>query len=107
MVGLITFAKRRKQAKPKNRLKKTTNRKNRIDTLQLALFIDIPWSLEPTWSSIAAVPGHATLSTAVAYLLYFRILASAGATNVLLVTFLIPVSALLLGVGLLGKVIQL
>jgi len=49
---------------------------------------------------------HATLSTAVAYLLYFRILASAGATNVLLVTFLIPVSALLPGVGLLGEVIQ-
>jgi len=75
--------------------------------LPLALFIDIPWSLEPTWASIAAVLGHATLSTAVAYLLYFYILASAGATNVLLVTFLIPVSALLLGVGLLGEVIQL
>ena len=41
-----------------------------------------------------------------AYLLYFRILAAAGATNVLLVTFLIPVSALLLGVGVLGEVIK-
>jgi drug/metabolite transporter (DMT)-like permease len=41
-----------------------------------------------------------------AYLLYFRILASAGATNVMLVTFLIPVSALLLGVGVLGEVIH-
>jgi len=75
--------------------------------LPLALFIDIPWSLEPTWAAIAAVLGHATFSTAVAYLLYFRILASAGAPNVLLVTFLIPVSALLLGVGLLDEVIQL
>jgi hypothetical protein len=42
--------------------------------------------------------GLALLSTAVAYQIYFRILASAGATNLLLVTFLIPVSALLLGV---------
>ncbi len=41
-----------------------------------------------------------------AYLLYFRILASAGATNVLLVTFLIPVSAVLLGIGVLGEVIH-
>ena len=41
-----------------------------------------------------------------AYLLYFRILAAAGATNVLLVTFLIPVSALLLGIGVLGEVIH-
>jgi drug/metabolite transporter (DMT)-like permease len=37
------------------------------------------------------------LCTAIAYVLYFRILAAAGATNVLLVTFLVPVGALLLG----------
>lgn len=43
------------------------------------------------------------LSTALAYLIYFRILAVAGATNLLLVTFLIPVSALLLGVLVLGE----
>jgi hypothetical protein len=38
-----------------------------------------------------------------AYIIYFRILATAGATNVLLVTFLIPVSALLLGMTILGE----
>ena len=59
-------------------------------------------SLEAT----AAVGGLAVVSTAFAYLLYFRILSSAGATNVLLVTFLIPVSAILFGVGLLGEVLQ-
>ncbi len=53
-----------------------------------------------------AVFGLAIISTAMAHLLYFRILATAGATNVLLVTFLIPISALLLGVGVLGEVIQ-
>ena len=37
------------------------------------------------------------MATALGYLLYFRILARAGATNLLLVTFLIPVSAILLG----------
>lgn len=35
--------------------------------------------------------------TGLAYMLYFRILARAGATNLSLVTFLVPVSAILLG----------
>ena len=74
--------------------------------LPLALIIDSPWPLSPSLESAAAVFGIATISTAMAYLIYFRILAAAGATNVLLVTFLIPVSALLLGVGVLGEVIN-
>ena len=53
-----------------------------------------------TWSSIVAL---ALLSTALAYVIFFRILARAGATNLLLVTFLIPVSALLLGLTFLGE----
>lgn len=48
--------------------------------------------------ALLAILGLATLSTAVAYLLYFRILQLAGATNLLLVTLLVPVSANLLGV---------
>lgn len=43
------------------------------------------------------------LSTALAYVLYFRILARAGATNLLLVTFLLPVGAILLGTTALGE----
>lgn len=56
-----------------------------------------------TWSALA---GLALLSTAVGYVLYFRILAAAGATNLLLVTFLIPVTAVLLGVAVLGERIE-
>ncbi len=73
----------------------------------LALAVDAPWRLRPSAESIGAVLGIATVSTAAAYLLYFRILAAAGATNVMLVTLLIPVSALLLGVGILDETIQL
>ena len=51
----------------------------------------------------AAMVGIAVLCTVVAYVLYFRILAAAGATNLLLVTFLLPVSALLLGWFVLGE----
>jgi len=40
---------------------------------------------------------------ALAYVLYFRILATAGATHLLLVTFLLPVSAMTLGMVFLGE----
>ncbi len=70
----------------------------------LALAVDRPWDLAlPTLESWGALIGLAVLSTALAYLLYFRILKTAGATNLLLVTFLVPVSAILLGVGILGE----
>ena len=74
--------------------------------LPLMLIIDQPWSLPvPSLAAVAALIGVAALSTALAYFLYFRILASAGATNLLLVTFLIPVSAILLGVLVLHEVL--
>jgi len=41
--------------------------------------------------------------TILAYIIYFKVLATAGATNLLLVTFLIPLSAILLGVMVLGE----
>jgi drug/metabolite transporter (DMT)-like permease len=70
----------------------------------LALAVDRPWALVPPAPEVwAAIAGLAVLSTALAYVLYFRILASAGATNLLLVTFLIPVSAIVLGVVFLGE----
>ena len=71
--------------------------------LPVALYVDRPWTLSPGMDAWAALVGIALLSTALAYLIYFRILATAGATNVLLVTLLIPVSALALGVLALGE----
>ncbi len=71
------------------------------------LLIDRPWTLTaPGMTAVLAVVGMAVLSTALAYLIFFRVLASAGATNLALVTFLIPVSATLLGVGLLGETLR-
>ncbi len=71
--------------------------------LPVALILDQPWSLRPSVVTWGAVLGLSLFSTALAYLIYFRILAAAGATNLLLVTFLIPVSALFLGVAVLGE----
>ncbi|WP_198376949.1 DMT family transporter [Neoroseomonas rubea] len=73
----------------------------------LALLAERPWSLPlPSPAAMAAVAGLAALSTALAYLLYFRILALAGPVNLLLVTFLIPVSAILLGTLALGEALD-
>ncbi len=72
-------------------------------TLPVALFLEAPFAVMPGLAAWGAVLGVALASTALAYLLYFRILQSAGATNLLLVTFLIPVSAILLGVLVLGE----
>ncbi len=70
----------------------------------VALVVDHPWTLPmPSAEVWGAIVGLALLSTALAYILYFRILATAGATNLLLVTFLIPISAILLGATLLGE----
>ena len=63
-----------------------------------------PWALPvPSWQAAGALVGLALVSTALAYVIFFEIMRRAGATNVMLVTFLIPVSAILLGVGLLGE----
>ncbi len=70
----------------------------------LALMVEAPWRLAaPSPGVLAAVGGLALFCTAVAYVLYFRILALAGAVNLLLVTFLVPVSAILLGTLVLGE----
>ena len=70
----------------------------------LALLVERPWTLPPPSAHVwGAVAGLALLSTALAYVLYFRILARAGATNLLIVTFLIPASAIVLGAAVLGE----
>ena len=66
--------------------------------LPVAAAHDRFWRLPPLLpSGWASLLGIALLSTALAYGLYFRILAASGATRAALVTFLVPVSALLLG----------
>ena len=55
----------------------------------------------------AAVFALALLSTAFAYLLYFTIIARAGATNASLVTLIVPVSAILLGALFLSERLEL
>ena len=75
-----------------------------IILVPVMLMVDQPWTLPlPSVATIGSLIGIAGLSTAFAYILYFRILSTAGATNLLLVTFLVPVSAVLLGVLVLNE----
>ncbi|HEX9790361.1 MAG TPA: DMT family transporter [Kiloniellales bacterium] len=69
----------------------------------IALLVESPWRTTPGVAALGAVAGLSVLGTAMAYWLYFRILRTAGATNLMLVTFLIPVSAVLLGALVLGE----
>jgi drug/metabolite transporter (DMT)-like permease len=70
----------------------------------IAAAIDRPWQLPmPGATTWAALFGLAALSTSLAYIVFFHILARSGATNVMLVTLLIPVTAILLGVLVLGE----
>ena len=72
--------------------------------LPTALIVDRPWTLAmPSTGAILSLAALGLVSTAFAYVIFFRLLARAGATNVGLVTFLIPVSAILLGVLILGE----
>jgi drug/metabolite transporter (DMT)-like permease len=72
--------------------------------LPLALWVDQPWRLPPVSTEvIGAMVVIAALSTALAYIIYFRILALAGAVNSLLVTFLMPPVAIILGAAFLDE----
>lgn len=72
--------------------------------LPIVSLIDRPWALPvPGLAVTGSVVALALASTALAYVIFFRILASAGAVNVALVTLLVPVSAILLGTLILGE----
>lgn len=71
--------------------------------LPLAFVFEQPLALAPTVMTWAALFGLSAISTSLAYIIYFYVLSKAGATNILLVTFLIPVSAIFLGMMVLGE----
>lgn len=76
--------------------------------LPLVLLIDRPWTMPvPPLHVIGAIVALGVVSTGLAYILFFTILRSAGATNVMLVTLLVPVTAILLGALVLGEQLAL
>jgi drug/metabolite transporter (DMT)-like permease len=78
-----------------------------IIMLVLAAALDRPWTLPmPGLATLVSIAGLATLSTALAYVVFYRILAVSGGTNSMLVTLLMPVVSILLGVLVLGETFE-
>ena len=66
--------------------------------LPLSFIVDRPWTHAfPPLTALGAIAALALLCTAFGYVLYFRLIATSGATNALLVTLLVPPVAILLG----------
>lgn len=75
--------------------------------LPLALIVDRPWTLPMPPSEVwAALVGLGFFSTLIAYLLFFAVLRRAGGSNAMLVTLMVPPSAILLGVLVLGEAVS-
>jgi drug/metabolite transporter (DMT)-like permease len=72
-------------------------------TLPLSFIIDTPWQLPVSLLSLGALVCLSLLGTALAYILYYYLLGRIGATNVSLVTYLIPVTGVFWGAFLLGE----
>jgi drug/metabolite transporter (DMT)-like permease len=75
--------------------------------LPVVIVLDQPWVLPlPSHDAVLSIIALAIASTALAYLIYFHLLATAGAVNVALVTLLIPLSAIFLGACFLDEQLQ-
>ena len=75
--------------------------------LPLALVVDRPWTLSPGPEPLLAMLGLGVLSTGLAYVVLFRLLAAAGVTFVALNNFLVPLFGLLWGFLILDEAIPL
>jgi len=74
----------------------------------VAIVLDRPFDLAmPSVTVWGALGVLSVICTACAYILYFKVLERAGATNISMVTFLVPVSAILLGILLLGETLHI
>lgn len=71
--------------------------------LPLSLILDRPWDLSPAPASIAALLALAVLGTAIAYVMYYRLLQRVGVVGISLVTYLNPIFAVIWGALWLGE----
>ncbi len=74
-----------------------------VMVLPLSLILDRPWTLSPSPASIAAMLALAVLGTAIAYVMYYRLLQRVGVVGISLVTYLNPIFAVIWGTLWLGE----
>ncbi len=74
-----------------------------VITLPVALYVDRPWLMHASSASLWAIVWLGVGPTAVATVMYFKLIASAGPTFMSLVSYMTPVVAVFTGVALLGE----
>ena len=102
----VVYAKRFKDIKAIRRCNRPAHRRHILMVPIVFLLYrpgDIVTSSIPIWTAVCVL---AVFTTALAFILYFNIIASAGATNASLVTLLVPASAIMLGAVFLGERLQ-
>lgn len=76
-------------------------------SIPMAWVVEGPISLDLSLNTWLAIAYYAIIATAVAYLLYYRVLALAGSGNLMLVTLLVAPVAIILGAITLGEALPL
>lgn len=74
-----------------------------VVSVPVALVVDKPWALEPSWGSALSILWIGIGPTGIATVCYYRLINSAGPTFMSIVNYLSPGIALLLGVTLLDE----
>jgi len=74
-----------------------------VITLPVALIVDRPWQVQASTTSLWAILWLGVGPTAIATVVYFKLIGSAGPTFMSLVNYMSPAVAVLLGVALLGE----
>ena len=74
-----------------------------VVVVPVALWLDRPWTLVPMGTSVAAVVWLGVAPTAIATILYFMLIRSAGPSFMSLVNYLSPGVAVMLGLLVLGE----
>jgi len=74
-----------------------------VIVVPMALWQTPPWTLSPRWQSVAAVCWLGVVPTAIATVLYFQLIRSAGPSFMSLVNYLSPGVAVMLGLWIMGE----
>ena len=74
-----------------------------VALVPLSVVVDQPWSLDVSWSSVAALVVLGTVGSALPGLIFYKLLARVGATRASLVAYLVPVVAVVLGAVFLAE----
>ncbi len=114
LVGTLSYgfaalwARRRLQGVPPLRSATCQLLSSSLVMIPVVTVFDQPWTLGmPSMNALMSILALAFFGTAMAYIVFFRIIERAGASNVMLVTLLIPVSAISLGVAFLDEPLRL